>query len=75
MKTLMLEMLENFDETERQATQEGEDDAPTEIVSYLGNIHVSPIARLWNTQDEAQYRQEIVTEKQGGRRIARSKSS
>jgi len=57
MKVLMLEMLDNFGETASQATQDAEvDSAPTEIVSYLGNIHVSPIARIWNTRDEAQYR-------------------
>jgi len=75
MKTLMLEMLDNIGETDNQASQAAEDDAPTEIVSYLGNVHVSPIARIWNTRDEAQYRQEISTEKEGGRRIARNRSA
>lgn len=73
MKVLMLEMLDNFGEAATQATQD-EEDGPTEIVSYLGNIHISPLARSWNPRDEAQSRQEEPTEKQGGRRLARNRS-
>lgn len=56
MKILMLEMLDNFSEKPKEEQLEEEileEEVPTGIVSYIGNVHVSPLSKIWNPLTDA----------------------
>lgn len=68
MKILLQEILEDFKSNEEYISTESN---PYEnVLAYMGNIHISPISRIWNTKDDEN--EKIKPASEGGGRKSRS---